>query len=100
MTNLTPKTTEVLVALRAHVEGCKVELNGKPARDVYLDNARPNGMSVRAFAGHLSALQAAGLYKPLDGYAFGTVVIETLNPGSGLYTSGRLASAFRSGPKR
>jgi hypothetical protein len=40
---------------------------------VYLDNAKPAGMSYHAFAGHLGALEKAGLYRPVDGYAFGEV---------------------------
>jgi hypothetical protein len=58
----------VLEALRA--KG-KSETNGWLM--VYLDNAKPQGMSFRAFAGHLSALEKAGLYRPVDGYAFGEV---------------------------
>lgn len=74
MTNLSPKTTEVLAALRSNVEGC--DDNG--FRDVYLDNARPAGMSAHAFAGHLSALEKAGLYRPYGDDCFGRVKIATV----------------------
>ena len=33
---------------------------------VYLDNVERAGLSPRAFAGHLSALEATGLYKSHD----------------------------------
>lgn len=42
-------------------------------RDVYLDNARPEGMNDKTFRSHLSALSKAGMYRPIDGYAFGAV---------------------------
>jgi len=43
---------------------------------VYLDNARPNGMSRHKFAGHLSALKAEGLYFPTHDICFGEVKME------------------------
>lgn len=41
---------------------------------VYLDNAKPDDMSGSQFAGYLSALQQAGLYKQIDG-CFGMVKV-------------------------
>jgi hypothetical protein len=62
----------VLEALRANTEG-----NTDGWLMVYLDNAKPAGMSYHAFAGHLGALEKAGLYRPVDGYAFGEVKAAT-----------------------
>jgi hypothetical protein len=72
--SLTPKTAEVLAALRHAAEG-PLEAGW---RDVYLDNAGAQGktglgLSRAQFAGHLSALEAAGLYKVVDGFAWGRV---------------------------
>jgi hypothetical protein len=69
---MTPKTAEVLAALRAHVEND----NGNGFGQVYLDNACPRGMSARSFAGHLSALERVGLYKSQGDDCFGDVKIE------------------------
>lgn len=69
--SLTPKTTEVLAALRHAAEG-PLEAGW---RDVYLDNAA-HTLSRAQFAGHLSALEAAGLYKVVDGFAWGRVKME------------------------
>ena len=41
--------------------------------DVYLDNARPYGMSERMFRSCLSNLIKRGLYEPVDGFAWGRV---------------------------
>jgi len=60
----------VLAALRSNTEGS----GGREGwKDVYLDNARPPGMSVTSFRSQLSALAKRGLYKPIDGWAFGEV---------------------------
>ena len=40
---------------------------------VYLDNARPKGVNDKQFRACLSALSKKGLYKPIDGLAFGAV---------------------------
>jgi len=77
MCPLSSKALEILAALRAASEGEKYELSdGRPCRDVYVDNGRPEGMSRRAFAGYLSKLARAGLYKPHDGSAWGIVVLS------------------------
>jgi hypothetical protein len=57
------RATDSLDCLRANREGSVREINGEYWASVYLDNARPVGMSARAFAGHLSALKRAGLYR-------------------------------------
>ncbi|TIT93455.1 MAG: hypothetical protein E5W55_16145 [Mesorhizobium sp.] len=43
---------------------------------VYLDNARLRGQSATEFRAHLSALSKRGIYKPIDNYAFGKVLID------------------------
>lgn len=65
---LSPRTAAVLAALRAKAEYAEGEWLA-----VYLDNAKPSDMSAHAFAGHLGALEKAGLYKPTDGTAWGSV---------------------------
>ena len=44
--------------------------------DVYIDNAKPDDMTPRQFAWHLSSLSRAGFYKPIDNYAWGQVNVE------------------------
>jgi hypothetical protein len=66
---LSPDTMNVLDALRAHAE--RKLPNGWA--EVYLDNAKPARMSPHSFAGHLSVLREKGLYRPVDGNAFGDV---------------------------
>jgi hypothetical protein len=62
MSDLSPKSKAVLEKLRGSIESSARMFDGKWFGCVYLDNAVPKGMSRRAFAGHLSALEAAGLY--------------------------------------
>lgn len=71
---LKPRAAIVLDALRHASEGDTV--NG--FKSVYLDNAHADvqakhGMSLAAFCGHLSHLEAIGLYRPVDGLAWGEV---------------------------
>lgn len=68
---MSPRTEQVLRNLRDERE--THEGNGDGWADVYLDNAKPAGMSDKAFRSHLSALSQAGFYKPVDGYAWGSV---------------------------
>ena len=68
MTMIPKENDRVLASLREHVESSDGEW-----REVYLDNARPSGMAPRSFAGHLSALERAGLYRPIDNFAWGLV---------------------------
>ena len=67
-----PQTTQVLQALRKNSESD----NGDGWGTVYLDNARPSGMSVTSFRSYLVKLSQHGLYRPQDGYAFGSVKME------------------------
>lgn len=57
--NLSTASLEILAALRKEVESVRGDFGA-----VYLDNARPADMTAHQFAGHLSALEAAGLYRP------------------------------------
>jgi hypothetical protein len=61
----------VLRSLRANVEFLEGDYG-----NVYLDNARPYGMSERTFRSCLSHLIKSGLYEPVDGFAWGRVRIE------------------------
>lgn len=61
---MTPGTKKVLEALRAKAQGATEERAGSVWREVFTaDAARAAGISRHAFAGHLSALAAAGLYE-------------------------------------
>lgn len=82
---LSTGSKQVLENLRFHVESTHGEFGS-----VYLDNARPSGMSPHAFAGHLSALAAAGLYRAYDdeGY-FGEVKLADEPEVIGSYTNGK-----------
>ena len=44
--------------------------------DVYLDNAIPVGMSDKSFRSCLASLSKSGVYKVIDGYAWGSVKME------------------------
>lgn len=72
-TQLIPTRTIVLNALRAAKEAIDVDADGTRWGMVYLDNARPDGMSRHQFAGYLSVLKAEGLYVPTYDPAFGQV---------------------------
>jgi hypothetical protein len=65
-------TNEVLKALRDHAEGQSI--NGW--RDVCLDNAKPGEMSPPTFRSCLARLSVQGVYRPIDGYAFGSVKMD------------------------
>ena len=60
-----------LRSLRANVEFLDGDFG-----NVYLDNARPYGMSERIFRSCLSNLIKSRLYEPVDGFAWGRVRIE------------------------
>lgn len=60
---------QVLSALRNNSEGCTE--NGW--KDIYLDNAIPTGMNDKVFRAALATLSKQGLYKVVDGYAWGRV---------------------------
>lgn len=56
-------------------EGCvSTKADGSSWCEVYLENLPARGLSARQVAGYLSALQARGLYKRIDG-TFGEVKI-------------------------
>lgn len=69
---MTTKTRAVLNSLREKAESN----DGNGWWTVYLDNARPSDMAPRSYAGHLSALEKAGYYRPIDNYAFGQVKMD------------------------
>lgn len=60
---------KLLQNLRASMEG-QADKDGFV--NVYLDNAR-QGMSVHQFRANLAVLSKLGLYKVVDGYAWGAV---------------------------
>lgn len=65
-------TQKVLQALRNHAEGTK----GDEWQQVYLDNAKPADMTANQFRACLSALAKLGVYRVIDGYAWGDVKME------------------------
>jgi hypothetical protein len=62
----------VLESLRAKVEDVREAADGTRWGMVYLDNAI-GGMSVTSFRSCLAQLSKQGLYRVVDGYAFGEV---------------------------
>lgn len=62
---------KVLQSLRANTEGC--ESGG--FKMVYLDNARLSDVSEYEFRSALAQLSKDGLYKVIDGYAFGEIKV-------------------------
>ena len=71
------KSMELLAALRRSAESEEIDANGDTWGLVYLDNARPDDMAPRAFAGYLAALKFSGLYRPYDHEAFGWVKVAS-----------------------
>lgn len=70
---LSIEATIILIRLRECGEREFTGHDGTQWSQVYLDNARPEGMSARSFAGYLSALERAGLYKSQGDDCFGDV---------------------------
>jgi len=67
------KSDEVLAALRDNAEGG----NDNGWSDVYLDNASAGlGMTPMQFRSCLSVLAQRGVYRVVDGYAWGKVALE------------------------
>lgn len=66
---------QVFTSLRSHAESTET-WNGEMWGSVYLDNARPASMSDKVFRAALTTLAKAGLYKAVDGYAFGDVRLD------------------------
>ena len=42
---------------------------------VYIDNCLPAGMSAKSYTGTLAGLSKKGLYRPIDNYAWGEVLL-------------------------
>lgn len=77
MTNATVTHSDlILTSLRKAAESFSRDIDNVRWGMVYLENARPNGMSRHKFAGHLSALKAEGLYVPTYDASFGEVKME------------------------
>jgi len=71
---LTDASAHLLNILQVNTESTDTGPDGRWGI-VYLDNAVPRGWSKHQFAGHLSDLKKAGLYKQIDG-DFGRVKLE------------------------
>lgn len=70
---LSPTSAAVLAALRVHAEG---DLDDGWAT-VYLDNASSSlTLSAKSFRSALAILSREGLYRVVDGYAWGKVKME------------------------
>lgn len=70
---LSTQANEILNSMRSHGESTSSYPNGDVWASVYLDNVRPDNISPSQFAGFLSALEKAGVYKPVDGMYWGEV---------------------------
>lgn len=68
---------QLLAALRNNAEdGHTIDKDGNRWQSVYLDNAtRDLNLTGRKIGGLLAALSRAGLYRPIDGTAFGDVLM-------------------------
>jgi hypothetical protein len=75
MPEITEATAHVLEMLRVN-SGVAVTQDGESWAPVYLDDAKPRGWSKQQFAGHLSDLKAAGLYRPTRISNLGSVRLE------------------------
>ena len=65
----------VLRKLRENYESVS-EIAGTRWGCVYIDNARPQGMSVHQFRAILAQLSKEGLYRPVDHECFGDVRLD------------------------
>lgn len=72
--DLARKSDQVLAALRANAEDRNQPDAGWLM--VYLDNAKPNNMSQKTFRSCLSVLSHSGVYKVMDGWAWGSVKMK------------------------
>ena len=63
---------DILARLRRHAEDVDEEGWGM----VYLDNAMPSDISGHQYAGYLAVLQRRGVYRIVDGYAWGQVKMQ------------------------
>lgn len=73
-TKLSEPALHVLSVLRQNAEGGSTERAGVTFRDVYLPNVGCAGFDRHTFAGLVSALESAGLYRP-TGADFGEVAL-------------------------
>jgi hypothetical protein len=72
--NITTEAAAIYEALLCNTEGGMTKkTDGSQWGTVYLDNAIPAGMNRHSFAGYLSALERAGLYKSYEDDCFGEV---------------------------
>lgn len=76
MARMSLKTGMVFMSLRQNVESVFYENDTGTWGNVYLDNALPQGMTPRAFAGHLASLQKLGLYRSNGDDCFGDVLMD------------------------
>lgn len=77
MIALSKSAFQLLADLRANVEGTvETRANGVSWQNVYLDNVPRRGLTPRQFAWHLSQLSHVGLYRPIDGDAWGDVAMQ------------------------
>jgi hypothetical protein len=70
---MNPATETVLAALRSKHESIETRADGTSWGLTCLDNARPAGISDLSFRATLAALAKAGLYRVVDGFAWGEV---------------------------
>lgn len=74
---LSPEATAIYEAMLANDEGTtRTKKDGTKWASVYLDNARPKGMSVTSFRSYLRVLADAGKYEVYDGQHFGWVRLK------------------------
>ena len=73
---LSPAAAALLANLRAHTENTTEEADGSRWGSVYL----PNVGKGHSFAGHLSALEAASLYRRTGDSCFGEVLLAPVAP--------------------
>lgn len=75
-------TERVLAALRANIESSTADTSAtRPGTwaDVYLDNAKPADVTATSFRACLAALAKQGLYRVIDGFAWGSVRLDDAN---------------------
>jgi len=72
--SLSPTALKIYEELLANQEGVtSTRQDGSRWASVYLDNARPDNVTPRQFAGYLRALEGAGLYRSQEDNFFGDV---------------------------
>lgn len=72
--DLTAKETIALESLRRNMDSSTtLDSDGTTWHDVYLDNAKPFGWDGKTWSGVLGSLEKKGLYRVVDGFAWGEV---------------------------